>query len=146
VPTEPVVIEQHGCIYVPHVVGVMAKQPLHVDSKDATTHNVHFVSKGANDSVNKTEVENQSLPFVFSSSEMGDVFKCDVHSWMQCHVEIMDHPFFAVTDKDGKFTLPKLPAGEYEFAVWHEKLGESSQKVKVEDGKAATVDFTLKAK
>lgn len=146
VPAEAVKIDQVGCVYTPHVVGVMTKQDIEITSKDATTHNVHFISKGVLDSENFTQTQNQSNKVNFKKPEMGDYFKCDIHGWMQCHVHVMDHPFFAVTDKDGKFTLPKLPAGEYEFAALHEKLGETSIKKTVEDGKELSLDFTLKAK
>ena len=148
VPKEPVVIEQHGCVYSPHVVGVMAKQTIHVDSKDDTKHNVHFISpKGVNKEDNKEELKGQSLEFTPAHEEIMAGFKCDIHSWMLCQVGVVSNPFFAVSGADGKYEFAaKLPAGKYTVACWTEKFGEQTQDVTVEDGKPATLNFTVKAK
>lgn len=144
-PAGAVQIDQHGCVYKPHVVGAMAKQKVKVGSDDDTKHNVHWVSKLSGDK-NETSTKGSFVEVDLKRAELGAYFKCDIHSWMQAYVCVSSHPFFAVTDKDGKFTLPKLPAGEYEIGLWHESLGESTTKVKVEAGKAAEANFTLKAK
>ena len=72
--------------------------------------------------------------------------KCDTHEWMSGVIVVMDHPYFAKTDAKGAFRLSDVPAGEYTLAVWHERLGEKSAKVKVEPGKESRVDFVLGGK
>ena len=70
--------------------------------------------------------------------------KCDVHPWMVGYVGVMKHPFFAVTGKDGQFTLKGLPAGTYTVEAWHEKLGTQDPQVTLSDGGTATVSFSFK--
>ena len=59
----------------------------------------------------------------FDKPEVMVPFKCDVHGWMNAYVGVLEHPYFAVTDKDGKFSLKTLPAGTYTIEAWHERLG-----------------------
>jgi plastocyanin len=142
-PSEPVVIDQHGCQYHPHVAGVMAGQPLEFKNSDGILHNVHGLPKenrefnlGMPASVTEKET-------VLNKPEPLFHVKCDVHPWMQAYVAVMSHPFFDVTAKDGQFTLANLPAGTYTVEAWHEKLGTQTTEVTVEDGGTATVDFSF---
>jgi hypothetical protein len=77
----------------------------------------------------------------FAEPEIMVHFKCDVHPWMSAYVGVMDNPFYSTTGDDGTFSLKGLPAGEYTVAAWHEKYGEQTQKIKVGDGEAKSVDF-----
>ncbi len=70
--------------------------------------------------------------------------KCDVHPWMSGYVGVLEHPFFAVTGKDGTFTIEGLPPGEYTVEAWQEKLGAQTAKVKVDAAAPAKQDFTFK--
>jgi hypothetical protein len=70
-------------------------------------------------------------------------FKCDVHGWMNAYVGVMDHPFFAVTDDNGGFEIPGLPAGTYTVEAWHEKLGAISQSVTLTAKETKAVTFTM---
>jgi RNA polymerase sigma factor (sigma-70 family) len=146
VPAEPAVLDQKGCQYVPHVVAVMVGQRIIVKNSDPFLHNVHPLPE-------KNEGENRAMP---NRDEAGarlktpkepEYFrvKCDVHPWMAAWVAVLDNPYFAVTGKDGKFTLPKgLPDGDYTLTAWHEKYGEQTGHLTVKDG-AGTVDFIFKA-
>jgi plastocyanin len=144
-PAEAAVIDQQGCNYIPHVMGVMAGQKLKILNPDGTLHNVHAMSK-VNAEFNlampkfRTEVEK-----IFDKPEFMFAMKCDVHPWMLAWVAVMPHPYFTVTKADGKFEIKDLPPGNYEIEAWHEKLGPKTAKVTVTDGGAATADFTFAA-
>ena len=142
-PTKPVVMDQRGCRYIPHVMGIMKDQPFKVLNSDGVLHNVHALPK-----VNKPF--NMAMPGArkeaaktFTKEEAIFKIKCDVHPWMSAYIAVMTHPYFDVTAKDGKFTIPDLPAGSYEIQIWHERLKTKTMKVTVADGETKTVDFTL---
>lgn len=143
-PSDPAVLDQKGCIYIPHVLGVMAGQEVKILNSDGTLHNIHTQSK-ANKAFNvampaaRTEMTKK-----FKKVEETFKVKCDVHPWMGGWIRVFDHPFFDVTEKDGQFTLKNLPAGTYEIEAWHEKLGSQTASVTVGDGEAKAVDFTFK--
>jgi plastocyanin len=145
VPGEPAVLDQDGCRYKPHVLGLMAGQPLRILNSDGLLHNVHALPK-----VNKQF--NLAMPGTVTESmqsfdKVEDTFeiKCDVHPWMKSYVRVLDHPFYAVTGADGGFSLDGLPAGTYELEAWHERLGTRSGTATVDEGGNATVDFTFSA-
>jgi plastocyanin len=142
-PAEPAVIDQHGCLYKPRVLGMMAGQTLRVLNSDGTLHNVHPKPQ-----VN-TEF-NLAMPkfmkqkdVVFEKPEQMIPVKCDVHPWMQGHIAVMSHPFFAVTGETGSFSLPNLPAGKYTLTAWHETFGTKTGEVTVAEGGTASIDFTF---
>jgi len=140
-PTTPVTMDQHGCQYKPHVMGIMVGQPFKVLNSDGILHNVHALSK-----VNATF--NMAMPptrkeasATFGKEEGMFVIKCDVHPWMQSYMGVFSHPFFAVTGPDGKYTIKDLPAGTYEIEAWHEKLGTQKSKVTVGASDTQTAAF-----
>ncbi len=144
VPKQPV-LDQDGCMYKPHVVAMMADQPLLVKNSDDFLHNVHSLAID-NDSFNfgqATKNPGQKTP-AMKVAERFDI-KCDVHPWMSAKINVFPHPFFAVTKPDGTFTIPTkgLADGKYAVTAWHEKLGEQKGEVTVKDGKG-TVDFSFK--
>jgi plastocyanin len=140
-PTTPVTMDQVGCQYVPHVIGLMVGQPLKVLNSDGVLHNVHALPK-----INKPF--NMAMPPTrkeatesFAKEEGMFVVKCDVHPWMQSYVGVFSHPFFAVTGTDGKYTIKDLPAGTYEIEAWHERLGTQKTKVTVGASDTQTAGF-----
>ena len=144
-PTTPVTIDQQGCQYHPHVLGIQVGQPLQILNSDQTLHNIHGMPK-------KNPQFNFAMPkFVkqkettFATPETMVAVKCDVHPWMAGTVFVMDNPFFAVTGADGTFTIPGLPAGDYTVDAWHEKYGTQNAKAKVDANGTATADFKFKA-
>ena len=96
-PTEPVKIDQKGCHYAPHVVGVRAGQPLEISNSDATLHNVHGMPKDNKEFNQGQPIQGVKNTVVFNTPEVLIPFKCDVHSWMNSFVGVVDHPYFAVT-------------------------------------------------
>jgi hypothetical protein len=144
-PKTPVTIDQTGCHYVPHVFGMMAKQPLRIVNSDDTLHNIHAMpTKSAEFNVGEPN-KDMAVTRTFANPEIMVHFKCDVHPWMSAYVGVLNHPFYSVTGDGGTFSLKGLPAGDYEVAAWHEKYGEQVQKIKVGDGEAKTIDFKFKA-
>jgi plastocyanin len=142
-PSKPAIIDQDGCQYHPHVLGVMVGQPLKLHNSDGLLHNVHALPK-VNTPFNMAMPANRTeADHTFGKEEGMFLVKCDVHPWMSAYVGVFANPFFAVSGKDGKFTIEGLPAGTYEVEAWHEKLGTKSGTVTVADGKAATIDFAF---
>jgi plastocyanin len=142
-PAQPAVIDQDGCQYKPHVVGLMVGQTLKLKNSDGLLHNVHALPKVNTPfnmamPANRTEADTK-----FGKEEGMFLVKCDVHPWMAAYVGVFSNPFFAVSDKSGKFTISGLPPGTYEVEAWHEKLGTKSASVTVAADKAATVDFSF---
>ncbi len=141
VPSEPVVLDQQGCRYEPHVMGIMVGQDFKILNSDGLLHNVHALPK-----VNKTF--NMAMPAnrkeaveKFTKAEEMFKIKCDVHPWMNAYIAVLDHPFHSTTKEDGKFQIKGLPAGNYEIEAWHEKLGTQTAKVTVAADGTATADF-----
>lgn len=142
-PSDAVVIDQHGCLYEPRVIGAMVGQPVKFKNSDGILHNVHGlpkVNREFNIGMPPTLKEKEQ---VFNKPEPLFPVKCDVHPWMQSYVAIMTHPFFAVTGADGSFEISDLPDGTYELEAWHERLGTQTQSITVSGG-SASANFTFK--
>jgi plastocyanin len=144
-PTQPVVVDQKGCHYVPHVVGVRTTQPLEIVNSDATLHNVHGMPKDNPEFNQGQPVQGMKQDFTFSKPEVLFPLKCDVHSWMNAYVGVVDHPFFAVTGDGGKFELRGVPAGTYTVEAVHEKLGRVSLPVTLGEKDSKDLTFSFKA-
>jgi plastocyanin len=145
VPKDAVVIDQQGCRYHPHVLGVMTGQDVQIKNDDQTTHNIHPTPKD-----NREWNESQppgSAPIVkqFAREEVMLPVKCNQHPWMKMYLNVVKNPFFAVTDASGKYELKGLPPGTYTLAFVQEKLGEQTQQVTLAPKDAKTVDLAFKA-
>ncbi|HXM67607.1 MAG TPA: carboxypeptidase regulatory-like domain-containing protein [Candidatus Acidoferrum sp.] len=143
-PTQPVVVEQKGCMYQPHVLAVQANQPLHVVNDDPTSHNIH-PTPANNREWNKAEPPGSSVDESFAREEIAIPVKCNLHPWMHGYVAVFKHPFFAVTGKDGSFDLSSLPPGTYTIKAWHEKLGTSTQTITIGANETKEISFVFKA-
>jgi plastocyanin len=144
-PTEPARIDQKECRYHPHVFGMRVGQPLEILNSDPTLHNIHALPKGNSEFNTGQPIQNMKTTHTFDKPEVMVPFKCDVHGWMNAYVGVLNHPYYAVTDKSGKFELKDLPAGTYTIEAWHEKLGTQEQKVTLAEKESKDVDFTFKA-
>ncbi len=144
-PTAPATLDQVGCVYVPHVLGVMAGQPLQIISSDPTLHNIHplpVINAGFNIGM---PVQGMKQTRVFSRAEAPFHVKCDVHPWMSAYIGVFSHPFFGVSDEQGQVELKNLPAGTFQVQAWHEKYGVQTQSVTVAAGETKQITFTFKA-
>jgi len=145
VPSQPVVLDQKGCLYHPHVVGVMTGQEIQVKNSDSTTHNIHPLPT-ANREWNKSQAPGaEPLVESFAREEIAIPVKCNVHPWMKSYIAVLKHPYFAVTGQDGSFKIGNLPPGQYTIEVWHEKLGTMDKQVTVGASESGTVDFEYAA-
>lgn len=144
-PSEPVVLDQQRCVYVPHVFTMMTNQKLSVHNDDATFHNVHSIAE-------KNAVFNFAQPtrggentVAFTKAEMPIHIGCDLHKWMGTWVGVFDHPFHVTSGATGNYEL-KLPPGKYEIVAWHEKYGEKVEMIEVADKAQVPLNFTFAAK
>ncbi len=148
---EPLVIDQKGCEYIPYVAVAQTGQKIVVKNSDPVLHNVHPTpvnTAGGNKEENKAQLAGGAdLSFSFPAAENFLRFKCDVHPWMFSYVTITDHPYVAVSGKDGAFKIANVPPGKYTLVALHRKAAPTGmeQEIEVTAG-GAKVDFTLEAK
>jgi plastocyanin len=149
VPKEPVVLDQKGCQYVPHVIAAMVGQEVLVKNDDPFLHNVHSLAE-KNPAFNKGQ-PNKDPGMKVEPMKVEETFgvKCDVHPWMSAHFRVFSHPYFAVTKEDGTYEIPTkgLKPGKYTLVFWQEKYGEQEgPEIEVTgDGKADGGEFQFKA-
>lgn len=144
-PSAKVTIDQHGCHYIPHVLGVMTGQTVEILNSDPTTHNIHPSPKN-NKEWNESQAPKATpLEKTFAREEVLLPVKCNQHPWMKMYVGVVKSPFFSVSGKDGKFSISGLPPGKYTIAAVHETLGEQTMQVEVGAKESKTAAFSFKA-
>jgi hypothetical protein len=142
-PTTPIVLDQVGCRYEPHVFGIQPAQPLTIrNSDEGVLHNIHTLSAKGN-SFNFGMPRPMDVSKEFKSSEVMVRIKCDVHSWMHAFAGVVDHPFYGVTGEDGTFKFPPLPPGQYVIEAWHEEYGTRTQTVTVAPQETKEITFAF---
>jgi hypothetical protein len=140
-PKTPVTLDQKGCVYVPHVMGIMVGQPYRILNSDGILHNIHTLPK-VNPSFNRAMPATlKETSTSFGKPEAIFNIKCDVHPWMSAYIGVFTHPFFSVTGADGKFSISGLDAGTYEITAWHERLGTQTATVTVTGSDTKSQDF-----
>jgi plastocyanin len=142
-PSGPVALDQRGCRYRPHVFAVRVNQPVEIINSDPTLHNIHATPKSNQEFNTGQPIQGMKMEHVFTEPEVMVPFKCDVHSWMNAYVAVMEHPFYAVTTEDGKFELKGLPPGTYTVEAWHERLGTSTQSVTLAASESKPITFAF---
>ncbi len=159
-PDKPVVLDQVGCMYEPHVFGMIAGQALDIRNTDPLNHNVHSLAK-------KNPAWNFAQPApgtrqmrgadTFTQPEVMVKIKCDVHGWMSSFCGVLTHPFFDVTkdhvrfpkevpgnaQKWGTFEIKEVPPGDYLLEAWHERFGTATQSVSLKPGETKEIEFRL---
>jgi len=146
---QPVVMDQKNCEYNPVILAVQTGQKIAIKNSDPTLHNVHAVPTVAGN-IEKNQAQAPNAPdlmFAFQKPENFLKFQCDVHNWMFSWVSVFDHPYFAVTDIEGKYTIKNVPDGKYTIVAMHRKAAAAGMEKEIEvkaDG--AKADFTLEAK
>jgi plastocyanin len=145
-PEKQTVLDQAGCVFTPHALIWRAGAPVELKNGDNATHNIQLLTS-RNDPSNDNMPPGSNAIKTFAKTEKAP-FKatCAIHGWMEFRALVVDHPYAAVTDKDGRFEISNLPAGEHSFRVWHEKVPgktgmlESKWKVVVKPGPDVTTE------
>jgi plastocyanin len=145
-PDTEAVLDQNGCHYVPHILGMQPNQKLKITNSDPTGHNIHVLPK-SNEEWNESQPAGAApiTSRTFKRSEILVPVKCNQHPWMKAYIGVVKHPFFAVSKDDGSFEIKGVPAGTYTVVAWHEKYGEKTAQVKVDAKGTATTDFSFDA-
>jgi hypothetical protein len=141
-PAQPVVVDQVGCIFAPHVIGAMVGQEIAFRNSDPVSHNIRG-SPTRNLVFNNVFASKVTIKTKFDAPEIGIPLKCDIHFWMSSYVHIMPHPFFAITGDDGSFVISGVPPGEYTLLVWHESLKSKTEAISLTVGEVKEVQFTF---
>jgi plastocyanin len=146
--TPPVIIDQKGCRYIPHVIAVQQGGSVQFRNSDPTMHNVHTIpTQVGNETVDISETPmGQPQTEKFKSPETMLPVRCNNHPWMSAFINVAPNRYFAVTGPDGSFTLPNLPPGTYTLAAVHEKLGEQDIQITVPAKSTAKATFTFAEK
>jgi hypothetical protein len=144
-PSEPKILDQIGCEYVPYIFGIHTGQKLIVRNSDpGILHNVHVLPKpgSGNKEENQAQLKGQDLVLTFDHPEVLLHFKCDVHIWMHAYAGVLDHPYYAVTAKDGTYKIANVPPGKYVLEAYHRKAGKQTKEITLSD-QNQTADFTF---
>jgi plastocyanin len=140
-PKTPVTLDQQGCVYAPHVQGIMVGQAYRILNSDGILHNVHALPK-VNPQFNKPMPPTmKETTTTFAKPENVFPIKCDVHPWMQAYIGVFTHPFFSASGADGKFTISGLDPGTYEITAWHEVLGTQTATITVAANETKSQNF-----
>ena len=141
-------LDQNGCHYKPHVLGVVVNEPISITNSDPTTHNIHFTPKNNPDWNQSQPNGAAALTHKLARAEILVPVKCNQHPWMKSYVAVSKHPFFAVTAEDGSYTIKGVPPGKYTVVAWHEGGANGTEKtmeVTVPASGAAKADFSFGA-
>lgn len=145
-PTAPVVLDQNGCRYHPHVLGIMVGQNLEIKNSDPLLHNIKAIAK-ANRPFNVSQPNaGMTKTVTFSQPEVMVNLECNVHGWMHAYAGVRPDPFFAVSGPDGSFTISGLPPGTYTIEAWHEKFGTQTATVTIAGTESKTANITFAAR
>ena len=137
-----VLLDQNGCVYLPHVLGVMVGQDITIRNSDGLLHNIN-ASPDINRGFNSSQPVSMETTRSFGAAEVMVPLRCDVHGWMNAYVGVLDHPYHSVSNSSGAFNLSTLPLGDYVIEAWHERYGTQTQNVTVTTGETAEVTFTF---
>jgi plastocyanin len=141
VPAQSAVLNQNGCVYRPHVLGIMEGQSLEIVNGDPVNHNVHAECQ-TNAAWNESQPPRAEHKFkTFSSEEILFPVTCSVHPWMRSYIGVSPHPFFFVTGDDGSFNIKGVPPGTYTIEAIHEKYGKKEGTLTLAPGGSASVEF-----
>ena len=145
-PAKAAVIDQQGCIYTPHVSGIVVGQPIEFRNSDDTNHNIHPLPRENAEWNESQPPKGEPKIKTFDREEVMVPVKCNIHPWMRAYVGVVRHPFFGVTDANGAFKIAGLPPGNYTLEVWHERFGRQEVQLTVAAKDSKAVDFNFEGK
>jgi len=134
-------MDQKQCSFTPRVVIVPVGGTVEFLNSDRLLHNVRSAGK-ENPPFNRAQPHARSISFSFKQPELLRI-DCDLHSWMRGWVVVAEHPFYAITNEQGEFTLENVPPGKYTLQVWQEALGTVTQQVVVGEKETAPLSIVM---
>jgi plastocyanin len=134
-------INQRNETFTPRVVAVTVGSEVDFPNDDAIYHNVFSLSRARTFNLGRYP-RGDTRRVRFDRPGIVKVF-CDIHSHMSATVMVFDHPWFAMPDDTGRFALGTVPPGDHDVTAWHERLGDTTARVRIEPGRVATTDFVL---
>ena len=141
----PVLLDQDGCRYKPHVLGILVGQTMSIKNSDGIAHNIK--AKGVkNRPFNISQPTTMTTPRTFTAPEVMVALECNIHGWMKAYAAVLPHTFSAVSGADGSFKISGLPPGTYTIEAWHERYGAQTATVTVTGAETKTSDFTFAAR
>jgi len=141
VPPRRAAIRQRGETFVPRVIAVPVGSTVDFPNDDPIYHNVFSLSRARTFNLGRFP-RGESRAVKFDKAGIVKVF-CDIHSHMAASVVVFNHPWFTVPDADGNFEIGDLPPGNPQITAWHERLGDTTIRVRTDGGRAASVEFVL---
>jgi len=142
-PKEHARMDQKNLAFVPHVLPVVVGTTVDFTNSDDVLHNVFSPDKCADKFNLGSWPKGQSKSFTFKEPGCAATLLCNVHPEMEGYVFVVETPYFAVSSKDGSYSIKNVPAGKYTLRIWHEKLKPQDVAVEVPEKGAATVDFEI---
>lgn len=143
-PKEHAKIDQMNMTFKPHVLPVLTGTTVDFMNNDDVLHNVFSPDACAEKFNLGTWPKGQMRSYTFKQPGCQAVILCNVHPEMEAFVVVVGTPYYAVSAKDGSFTIKDVPPGKYELKIWHEKLKGESVTVTVPEKGEVTADFTIK--
>ena len=136
------VMDQRGERFVPHILAITTGTIVDFPNSDHIYHNVFSLSKTKRFDLGRYAA-GKSQPVRFDRAGIVRVF-CDIHSHMNAFILVFSHPFFALTDNDGRFHIDNVPPGTYNLIAWNEGVQSEPRAVTIPDGGTAEEDFVLR--
>ena len=136
------ILDNRKCKFVPHVSVLTVGGTIETKNSDPTRHNVHFYGiLNANIALPLKYLPLKGVKATRKVNKPGMVLvKCDIHGWMQAFIRVDSHPFHAVTDTNGHFRIPDIPAGTYHVEIWHERLGPLQKIIHITSTKTERIE------
>jgi hypothetical protein len=147
-PPQPTEVVQESCRFLPSSLVMRRNAELSIENRDAVFHNVHAYEQA--EGTNVTMFNDAQIPGLKLLRPLkmrrgnGVKLECDAHNFMHQWFLVLDHPYFAETDQDGRFTINEVPPGRHFVRAWHPVLGEQRSSIEVVAGGEARADFTLR--
>ncbi|MCU1386397.1 MAG: hypothetical protein JWL71_5094 [Acidobacteria bacterium] len=136
------VMDQRNETFVPHVLAITTGTTVDFPNSDRFYHNVFSLSKTRPFDLGRYAA-GSSRPVRFDRAGIVRVF-CDIHSHMNAYILVFNHPFFAMTDPDGRYRIENVPPGTYGVIAWNEGTSSETRPITVPDGGVAELDFTVR--
>ena len=134
-------LRQQDETFLPHVLAITKGSTVDFPNDDPFFHNVFSLSRAARFDLGRYK-QGETRPWKFPEAGLVKVY-CHIHSHMSASILVLDHPYFVIPETDGAFELRGIPAGQYTIVGWHERIGERTTPIRVDPGKATTVNLSL---